>query len=93
MISVPTPPPSLSDIQGRVIAAITAKAGPVIPAIDGLQPDVGHEVLWVLRDVLSGEVLLARSLLSSCLGDLAVRQGDLSAARQLQGLGADHLVD
>jgi len=32
-------------------------------AIDGLQPDVGHEVLWVLREVLSGEVLLARSLL------------------------------
>ncbi len=34
-------------------------------AIDGLQPDVGHEVLWVLRDVLSGEVLLARALLGS----------------------------
>src|SRR5206468_819910 len=33
--------------------------------------DVGHEVLWVLRDVLSGEVLLARSLLSSCQDDLA----------------------
>src|SRR3954470_18545473 len=43
---------------------ITAKAGRVVLAIDGLQPDVGHEVLWVLRDVLSGEVLLARSLLS-----------------------------
>ena len=26
-------------------------AGRVILAIDGLQPDVGHEVLWVLRDV------------------------------------------
>ena len=34
----------------------------VILAIDGLQPDVGHEVLWVLRDCGSGEVLLARSL-------------------------------
>ena len=50
---------------------ITAKAGRVILAIDGLQPDVGHEVLWVIRDVLSGEVLLARSLLSSCQADLA----------------------
>src|SRR3954471_18339559 len=49
---------------------ITAKAGRVILAIDGLQPDVGHEVLWVIRDVLSGEVLLARSLLSSCQDDL-----------------------
>ncbi len=45
--------------------------GQVILAIDGLQPDVGHEVLWVLRDCLSGEVLLARSLLSACEADLA----------------------
>jgi Transposase, Mutator family len=42
----------------------------VILAIDGLQPDVGHEVLWILRDCLSGEVLLAKSLLSSCQDDL-----------------------
>lgn len=45
--------------------------GKVILALDGLQPDVGHEVLWVLRDVLSGEILLARSLLSSTEADLA----------------------
>src|SRR3954452_25634159 len=45
--------------------------GRVILAIDGLQPDVGHEVLWVLRDCLSGEVLLARSLLSPSARDLA----------------------
>src|SRR5512143_2309380 len=43
----------------------------VILAIDGLQPDVGHEVLWVLRDCISGEILLARSLLSSTAKDLA----------------------
>ena len=43
----------------------------VVVAIDGLQPDMGHEVLWVIRDVLSGEVLLARSLLSSTQDDLA----------------------
>ena len=36
-----------------------------------MQPDVGHEVLWVLRDCLSGEVLLARSLLSGREQDLA----------------------
>src|SRR3954463_10530962 len=42
----------------------------VILALDGLQPDVGHEVLWVLRDCLSGEVLLARSLLSAAAADL-----------------------
>jgi hypothetical protein len=43
----------------------------VVLAIDGLQPDVGHEVLWVLRDCLSGEILLAKSLLSSTAKDLA----------------------
>ena len=43
----------------------------MVLAIDGLQPDVGHEVLWVLRDCLSGEVLLAKSLLSSTEKDLA----------------------
>ena len=51
----------------------------VILAIDGLQPDVGHEVLWVLRDCLSGEILLARSLLSSTAKDLA---GLITAVRQ-----------
>jgi hypothetical protein len=44
--------------------------GGVILALDGLQPDVGHEVLWVLRDVVSGEVLLARSLLGATADDL-----------------------
>jgi len=42
---------------------LTQLQGRVILALDGLQPDVGQEVLWVLRDCLSGEVLLARSLL------------------------------
>jgi hypothetical protein len=36
-----------------------------------LQPDVGHEVLWVIRECLSGLVLLARALLSSACPDLA----------------------
>lgn len=42
----------------------------VILAIDGLQPDVGHEVLWVARDVLSGTILCAKSLLSSARAEL-----------------------
>jgi hypothetical protein len=50
---------------------ITQAQGRIILALDGLQPDVGHEVLWVLRDCLSGEVLLARSLLSAAQPDLA----------------------
>jgi hypothetical protein len=62
---------------------VTAKAGRVILAIDGLQPDVGHEVLWVIRDVLSGEILLARSLLSSSQGDLAELLGEVKQALQV----------
>ena len=58
----------------------TAAAGRVVLALDGLQPDVGHEVLWVLRDVLSGEVLLAQSLLSSGRDDLARLIGEVKGA-------------
>ena len=62
------------------LGQITAQAGRVILAIDGLQPDVGHEVLWVIRDVICGEVLLARSLLSSTQDDLAKLLGEVKAA-------------
>jgi hypothetical protein len=59
----------LSD-KGRLGRRLAGQ-GRVVLALDGLQPDVGHEVLWVLRDCLSGTVLLARSLLSSTAEDLA----------------------
>ena len=70
---------------------VTAEAGRVILAIDGLQPDVGHEVLWVLRDVLSGEVLLARSLLSSTQDDLAklIREVKEALAVPVAGVVSD----
>jgi hypothetical protein len=54
----------------RRLRQALARQGRVILALDGLQPDVGHEVLWVLRDCLSGTVLLARSLLSATSADL-----------------------
>lgn len=53
------------------LKAIAKKQGRVILAIDGMQPEVGHEVLWVIRDCLSGEILLAKTLLSSRNEDLA----------------------
>lgn len=43
----------------------------VILGVDGLQPDTGHEVLWVMRDCISGAVLLARPMLSAAQTDLA----------------------
>jgi hypothetical protein len=68
----------------------------VILAIDGLQPDVGHEVLWVLRDCLSGEILLARSLLSSTAKDLAGLITEVKEALPVPifgGLGGTCLLD
>jgi hypothetical protein len=53
--------------------------GRIILGIDGLQPDVGHEVLWVLRDGLSGTVLLARSLLSAATKDLVALLAEVAA--------------
>jgi Transposase, Mutator family len=52
------------------LRAELSRHGRVVLALDGLQPDVGHEVLWVLRDCLSGEVLLARSLLGATTAEL-----------------------
>jgi hypothetical protein len=57
--------------DGRRLRALRADQGRVIPALDGLQPDVGHEALWVIRDCLSGEAPLARGLLSARRQDLA----------------------
>jgi hypothetical protein len=37
----------------------------IILSIDGVQPEKGNEALYILRDVLSGEVLCAKNLLSS----------------------------
>jgi hypothetical protein len=59
---------SLTD--DRRLKTVLAGQGRVILALDGLQPDVGHEVLWVIRDCLSGEILLAKSLLSARQQDL-----------------------
>jgi len=53
------------------LRGVLAGQGRVVLALDGMQPDVGHEVLWVVRDCISGEVLLARSLLSGAADDLA----------------------
>jgi transposase-like protein len=67
---------SLADDR-RLRQALAAQ-GRVILALDGLQPDVGHEVLWVFRDCLSGQVLLARSLLSATNEDLAALLREVS---------------
>jgi hypothetical protein len=76
---------TVADIERR--QAVFAAQGRVILALDGLQPDVGHEVLWVLREVLSGEVLLARSLLSATEADLTVLLQEATAALPVPVVG------
>jgi hypothetical protein len=73
-------------LRGRL-----ARQGEVVLALDGLQPDVGHEVLWVLRDCLSGEVLLARSLLGATEADLAglLREVVTALAVPIRGVISD----
>ncbi len=58
-------------MERRPLQRLLAQQGRVILALDGVQPDVGHEVLWVIRDCLSGLIVLARSLLSGRAQDLA----------------------
>jgi hypothetical protein len=65
---------------GRRLREVLASQEQVVLAVDGLQPDVGHEVLWVVRDCLSGEVLLARSLLSGREAELAALLREVQAA-------------
>src|SRR5262245_52938281 len=43
---------ALSLADDERLRRMTAEHGRVILALDGLQPDVGHEVLWVVRDCL-----------------------------------------
>jgi len=62
---------ALATADPKRLAPLLRQQGRVVLAIDGLQPDVGHEVLWVLRDCLGGEVLLAKSLLSATIKDLS----------------------
>lgn len=63
------------------------REGGVVLALDGMQPDVGHEVLWVIRDCLTGEPLLARSLLSGTEADLAALLREVKDALPVPILG------
>ena len=78
-------PPALTGAR-RLRRRLKGQRG-VILALDGLQPDVGHEVLWVVRDCLSGEVLLARSLLSGRAADLAPLLREVAGAAGVPVLG------
>jgi hypothetical protein len=42
----------------------------IVLAIDGVQPEKSHETLYLLRDVRSGRVLVAKTLLSSATAEI-----------------------
>lgn len=69
---------SLADDTRR--KGVLADQKRVILAVDGLQPDVGHEVLWVARDCLSGEILAAKAMLSARRKDLIAWLREVKAA-------------
>src|SRR3712207_2738685 len=71
----------------RRLRRVLRDQGGVILAPDGLQPDVGHEVLWVVRDCLSGQVLLARSLLSGRAKELEPLLREVAGAVGVPVLG------
>ena len=51
--------------QSESYLAAALSANGIVLSIDGIQPEKGNEVLYILRDVLSGEVLRAENLLNS----------------------------
>src|SRR3954465_13201918 len=79
---------ALATADHQRLHSLLSKQRRVVLAIDGLQPDVGHEVLWVLRDLLSGEVLLSRSLLSATIDDLAALLTEVRDALPVPVTGA-----
>jgi len=74
---------ALSVLDVGRLRRITQVLGRGILALDGLQPEVGQEVLWVLRDCLSGDILLARSLLSATEADLTTLLEELRDALEV----------
>ena len=55
--------------------------GGVILALDGVQPEKGNETLWILKDIFTGETLLARNLQSADKDSIA------TLLREVKGLG------
>jgi hypothetical protein len=72
------------------IKALYAQAPGLTLSIDGLQPEKGHETLYVVRELTLGRVLFAEPLLSSAAPDverLLERARELAAALDKPVLG------
>jgi hypothetical protein len=60
------------------VAALRAQGG-IVLAIDGLQPEKGHETVYVLRDTISRQNLLTRPLANSASGALVPLIAEVAA--------------
>lgn len=74
------------------LKARLGEQGRVVLAIDGLQPELGHEVLWVIRDCISGEILLARPMLSATHTDLIELLGEVGQVLQALAVPIDGVI-
>ena len=66
---------------GERLASVVKEHGGIILSLDGLQPEQGNEQLWMVREVLSGEVLGAANLQQA---SASILEGLL---RPIQGTG------
>jgi len=61
---------SLTEHTRKVLAEVTEQNGGIILSMDGVQPEKGNETLYVIREVFSGTVLVAKNMKSGSSAEL-----------------------
>lgn len=61
---------SLDEHVKQSLAETTAQNGGIILSMDGVQPEKGNEMLYVIREVFSGTILAARNMKSGAAAEL-----------------------
>lgn len=61
---------SLDDHVRNILAETTAQNGGIILSMDGVQPEKGNEMLYVIREVFSGTILAAQNMKSGAAAEL-----------------------
>jgi hypothetical protein len=61
---------SLDDHVKSILAEVTEQNGGIVLSMDGVQPEKGNETLYVIREVFSGTVLVARNMKSGTAVEL-----------------------
>jgi len=61
---------SLDEHVKQTLAETTAENGGIILSMDGVQPEKGNEMLYVIREVFSGTILAAQNMKSGAAAEL-----------------------